>query len=107
MPGRADGAAPVRTCVGCRERRTQDQLTRIARRGDGSLAPGRTLPGRGAWLCRASPTCLDLAIRRGGFARAFRTSIDPAHVEELRTTLVDPADRSDIDFVPGVPPARN
>ena len=85
----------------------QDLLIRIVRRADGSLVPGRTLPGRGAWLCRATPNCLELAVRRGGFARAFRTSIDPARVEDLRIGLVAPAGRPDIDFVPGVPPARN
>ena len=34
---------------------------------------GRTLPGRGAWLCRATlDACRALAVRRGAFARAFR-----------------------------------
>ena len=41
---------------------------------------GRTLPGRGAWLCRAEETplpseaCLRDAVRRKAFARAFRVT---------------------------------
>ena len=81
-------AGPIRTCVGCRSRRGQEELIRIIRRDDGSLAVGRTLPGRGAWLCRDSPTCLDLATRRGGLDRAFRTSIDRRRSELLRTELL-------------------
>jgi len=36
-----------------------------------------TQPGRGAWLHR-SQECLDLAIKRRAFARAFRTSVADA-----------------------------
>ena len=38
--------------------------------------PGRRLPGRGAWL-HASPSCLDLAVRRRAFGRALRSSVGP------------------------------
>jgi predicted RNA-binding protein YlxR (DUF448 family) len=51
-----------------------------------------TMPGRGAYLCRAtdpSPSlaadraCLERALRRGGIARALRSSVtvDPKLVE--------------------------
>ena len=39
MPRRPDGSVPVRTCIGCGERRMQDLLIRIVRRADGSLVP--------------------------------------------------------------------
>jgi predicted RNA-binding protein YlxR (DUF448 family) len=35
---------------------------------------GRNLPGRGAWVCKGSNPCLDLALRKGGLARALRTT---------------------------------
>jgi predicted RNA-binding protein YlxR (DUF448 family) len=54
---------------------------------DGGLARGRALPGRGAWLCRDSPTCIDAAVRRGGLARALRTAVGPEAVEALRGRL--------------------
>ena len=50
---------------------------RVVRRPDGTLAVGRTLPGRGAWLCAGSPTCLDRAVRQRAFDRAFRAPVDP------------------------------
>ena len=54
---------------------------------DGGLATGRTLPGRGAWLCRDSPACVDGAVRRGGLARALRTAVGPEVAEALRSRL--------------------
>ena len=55
--------------------------------GDGSLMPGRTLPGRGAWLCRNSTTCVDLAVKRRAFERALRGPIRAGAVEGLRRAL--------------------
>ena len=46
---------------------------RVARLPDGALKVGRTLPGRGAWLCAGSVECLRLAVQRKAFARALRT----------------------------------
>lgn len=87
-PTPADSApgGPRRTCVGCRAVRPQRELIRIARDRVGTLVVGRTLPGRGAWLCRASPSCLDLALGRGGFARSFRTPISRSEIEALRSS---------------------
>jgi len=59
--------------VGCRARRPQDELVRIARTDGGQLAVGRAWPGRGAWLCTASvEACLDMALRRKALGRALR-----------------------------------
>jgi predicted RNA-binding protein YlxR (DUF448 family) len=54
---------------------------------DGSLAIGRTLPGRGAWLCARSPDCLEQADRRSAFSRALRAEVLPAAVDALREHL--------------------
>ena len=86
------GAGPRRTCVGCRAVRPQTDLVRVVRQRDATLAVGRRLPGRGAWLCRDSPTCLDRATRQGGFARSFRTAVPTASLEGLRTTLAGERD---------------
>ena len=45
-----------------------------------SLEPGRGQPGRGAWLCTdgeggIAVSCLDQAVRRRAFHRAFRAAI--------------------------------
>ena len=56
---------------------------RVVRLDDGSLAVGRTLAGRGAWLCRGSTECLGQARRRKAFDRAFRRSVADGAVERL------------------------
>ncbi|MEO9223413.1 MAG: YlxR family protein [Acidimicrobiales bacterium] len=77
--------SPLRTCIGCRRVRPVGELVRVARRPDGSLATGRTLSGRGAWLCDSSVPCLDSAIRRRAFTRAFRSDVDERGLEALRS----------------------
>jgi predicted RNA-binding protein YlxR (DUF448 family) len=73
--GEPGGAPPQRTCVGCRRKAGQDELVRVVRRSDGTLRAGRTLPGRGAWLCAESPSCLQRAARRGALSRALRAPV--------------------------------
>lgn len=58
--------------MGCRERAAKSDLLRIvAVEGICVPDPRGTLPGRGAYLHPAS-VCLDLAVRRRAFSRAFR-----------------------------------
>ena len=60
---------------------------RVVRLEDGSLVPGRTLPGRGAWLCRGSAACVDSAERRRAFDPALRGPLGAGAVEQLRRLL--------------------
>ena len=53
----------------------------------GGLATGRTLPGRGAWLCAGSPACVEAAKRRKAFDRALRTTVRSQAVDDLKTSL--------------------
>ncbi|MGP3948397.1 YlxR family protein [Streptomyces sp. 7N604] len=73
MSGRTHArACPERTCVGCRERAAKDDLLRIAVIEDACVPdPRGTLPGRGAYV-HLAPVCLDMAVRRRAFSRAFR-----------------------------------
>ena len=73
---------PERTCVGCREVAPREHLVRLVRESapDGSIPcvvadPTGSAAGRGAWLHPAA-SCLDLALRRGGFARSFRGAVE-------------------------------
>ncbi|MBX3284991.1 MAG: YlxR family protein [Actinobacteria bacterium] len=100
-------SAPQRTCVGCRRVAPAADLVRIARIEGGSLQVGRTLPGRGAWLCPGSPECFELALRKGGFARAFRSPIRPADVAALRSDLAGGPGDLGRNFVSGPPAARD
>ncbi|MFD5901804.1 YlxR family protein [Streptomyces microflavus] len=73
MSGRTQArACPERTCVGCRERAAKSELLRIVV-DEGVCAPDPrgTLPGRGAYVHPTS-VCLDLAVRRRAFPRAFK-----------------------------------
>ncbi|MFN3258377.1 MAG: YlxR family protein [Ilumatobacter sp.] len=88
---------PVRSCIGCRQRRPASELVRITRSADGIVVDGPS-SGRGAWLCRAvdgsgdaelatiESSCLDEAIRRSQFARAWRTTIGRDELDAIRTT---------------------
>jgi predicted RNA-binding protein YlxR (DUF448 family) len=62
-------------------------MVRVVRLGDGSLASGRALPGRGAWLCGESTTCVDLAEKRNAFERALRGPIRVGAVDDVRRVL--------------------
>ncbi|MEU8523116.1 YlxR family protein [Streptomyces sp. NBC_01216] len=73
MSGRTPArSCPERTCVGCRERAAKSDLLRIVA-VEGECVPDQrgTLPGRGAYVHPAS-VCLDLAVRRKAFSRAFK-----------------------------------
>ncbi|MEU7283282.1 YlxR family protein [Streptomyces sp. NPDC045431] len=84
MSGRTHArACPERTCVGCRERAAKRELLRIVVI-EGACAPDPrgTLPGRGAYVHPAS-VCLDLAVRRRAFPRAFKVQ-GPLETDDVR-----------------------
>jgi predicted RNA-binding protein YlxR (DUF448 family) len=62
-------------------------MVRVVRSSDGALSVGTGLPGRGAWLCRDTPGCVDLAIRRKAFERALRGPVGASEVERVRAAL--------------------
>ncbi|MGW2182267.1 YlxR family protein [Streptomyces sp. NPDC001732] len=86
MSGRTHArACPERTCVGCRERAAKSELLRIVAEGNACVPdPRGTLPGRGAYV-HPVPACLDLAVRRRAFPRAFKAKgpFDPAAVQRF------------------------
>ena len=77
-------ACPQRTCVGCRKRSDKPDLLRVVLLSRGRCVPDLrgTLPGRGAYLHPTS-ACLENAVRRRAFNRAFRGP-GPFDVAELR-----------------------
>ncbi len=77
----------MRTCIGCRRATTTVGLVRVVRRVDGTLAVGRTLAGRGAWLCAGSVACVEQARSRGAFGRALRGPVSETALDTLSTEL--------------------
>lgn len=76
-------AEPVRTCIGCGERKSQGALTRLALvQGAVRIDAARRLPGRGGYIC--GPQCVEAAVKRKSFGRAFRgkAQLDPAALTE-------------------------
>ena len=90
-------ATPERTCVGCRRRRSQDELVRLAA-VEGSVVPARPgASGRSAYLC-PQETCLEAAEKKRAFARAFRApvTLDP----EVRAVFARPGEIRSSHAVP-------
>ena len=98
MSGRTRAlSCPERTCVGCRERAAKHDLLRVtAVEGVCVPDPRGTLPGRGAHL-HPTPGCLDLALRRRAFPRAFRLPgpLDTAAVQRYVEALPRVAEMSE------------
>jgi predicted RNA-binding protein YlxR (DUF448 family) len=71
---------PERQCIGCGRRGPQGGLVRLTVvEKDGVRAvvvvDGWSRTGRGAYLCRKQ-ACLERAVLRKAFQRAFRTSVE-------------------------------
>ena len=70
-------AAPLRTCIGCRQSRPQNELVRCAISSTTGSPQGadvsRTAAGRGAWVC--SMSCYQMAVQRKAFDRSWKRSV--------------------------------
>ncbi|NBQ98728.1 MAG: YlxR family protein [Microbacteriaceae bacterium] len=74
----------ARTCVGCRQLESRTNLLRVVRfEGKLQIDVSKKLSGRGSWL-HQKLNCLDLAVNRGAFSRAFRSKIDNADLAILK-----------------------
>jgi predicted RNA-binding protein YlxR (DUF448 family) len=71
---------PERQCIGCGLRGPQSGFVRLTVVGQGGakwvvVADGGRHSGRGAYLCKKR-ACLDRALLRKAFQRAFRASVE-------------------------------
>lgn len=83
-------SGPVRTCIGCRTRRSDRDLVRVAI-VDGNFVVNQRGVGRGAWLCR-DQSCVINAGKIKAFSRAFRSKLaDPVCADTLLDWLSNPA----------------
>lgn len=78
---------PVRSCVGCGERGSQDGLLRIVwRQGELRPDPARRAGGRGAYL-HPRRACWQRFVGRRGLVRSLRTSVPRPARERLVDAL--------------------
>jgi predicted RNA-binding protein YlxR (DUF448 family) len=66
----APAPGPIRTCVGCGVKKNPRDLFRVTLAGEVVLIGERG--GRGAWICKDSEKCVELALKRGRLAKALR-----------------------------------
>ena len=76
---------PTRMCCGCRSNKPKGDFIRVVRMPDGKIIIDKTQKsdGRGVYVCK-SEKCLDIAIRKKGFARGLRTNVDDEFFVQLR-----------------------
>lgn len=70
------GKNPERSCLGCRKVKAKSDLLRFVLAPDLTVVPDilAKLPGRGAYTC-LSLNCLQEALKRNQFSRAFKTPV--------------------------------
>lgn len=81
---------PLRTCLGCLQKKPKSELTRLILSELKGLKVDPTLKdhGRGAYLCgekgtKIKKSCLDQALQTRAFLRAFRGEVNLESVKEL------------------------
>lgn len=82
-------ADPLRSCLGCREVRSKNELLRFVLDPEGNLFPdiSRKLPGRGSYTC-FSRACLETALKRKQFNRSFKGEVKLLPEPELISLIV-------------------
>lgn len=82
------GSKPQRTCIGCRKVLDQGMLVRYVLSPQGQIVVdyNRKLPGRGVYTC-LDKQCLEAAVKRKQFDRAFRGRNASVCVQTLLRSL--------------------
>ncbi len=75
---------PLRTCIGCKEKKDKKMLMRFVCDGHGNILFDReqTMEGRGAYIC-CDMICIRKACEGKNLSHVFRRAIDPYTPEEL------------------------
>ena len=81
---------PVRTCMGCNEKREKKQLIRIVKNkmNEINLDKTRKLEGRGAYICD-DIECLEKIIKSKRLEKIFDMKISDEIYENLRGVILD------------------
>ena len=80
---------PLRTCMGCNEKKPKKELIRIVKNKEGNISIDRTgkQEGRGAYICD-NPECLEKVIKSKRLERVLETTISQEIYESLRGVIL-------------------
>ena len=81
---------PVRTCMGCNEKKEKSNLIRIVKNKENEINIDKTgrLEGRGAYICD-SIECLEKLIKSKKLEKTFDMKISEEIYEKLRGVILD------------------
>ncbi|HOJ92636.1 MAG TPA: YlxR family protein [Dictyoglomaceae bacterium] len=79
---------PLRTCIGCGEKKAKRELIRIVRKKDKILfdSTGK-VSGRGTYICPKTE-CLEKALKKKALSRALKCDISPENLSQLKEDLL-------------------
>ena len=81
---------PLRTCMGCNEKKPKKELVRIVKNKDGEIFIDRTgkADGRGAYICD-SIECLEKIIKSKSLEKVLEVKIPEEVYNNLRGVIID------------------
>ena len=81
---------PLRTCMGCNEKKPKKELVRIVKNKDEKIFIDRTgkADGRGAYICD-SMECLEKVIKSKRLERVLEIQIPEEVYNNLRGVIID------------------
>jgi len=81
---------PLRTCMGCNEKKPKKELVRIVKNKEGQISLDKTgkLDGRGAYICD-SAECLEKVIKSKRLEKVLESNISEEVYNNLRGVIVD------------------
>lgn len=81
---------PLRTCMGCNEKKPKKELVRIVKNKDGEIFIDRTgkADGRGAYICD-SIECLEKVIKSKRLEKVLEVQIPEEVYNNLRGVIID------------------
>ena len=81
---------PLRTCMGCNEKKPKKELVRIVKNKEGQISLDRTgkAEGRGAYICDCQE-CLEKVIKSKRLEKVLESQISEEVYNNLRGVIVD------------------
>jgi len=81
---------PLRTCMGCNEKKPKKDLVRIVKNKEGQISLDKTgkAQGRGAYICD-SAECLEKVIKSKRLEKVLESNISEEVYNNLRGVIVD------------------